>query len=101
GQLCVLLVAGCLLAQLEAQETTTQDSSLSETWISGNTSQDVYEIKSVQFEIGVVEQQDDTGDNDTTAEPITKDKLTETKVAFLVPPAYLFNTSQSATTEAP
>ncbi|XP_069698774.1 uncharacterized protein [Periplaneta americana] len=84
-----------------AMEETTTESDLSgnATWVSGNNTQDAYVIKSVQFEIGVMEDEEEgSGENSTTPAPAQMDKLSETKVAFLLPPAAVFNTSQPTST---
>ncbi|PSN48101.1 hypothetical protein C0J52_13257 [Blattella germanica] len=72
--------------------------SLSETWTVPGETQDVYEIKSVQLEIGVMEDLDEDENSTTSVPPVTKDKLSETKIAFLVPPASLRNAAQASNT---
>ncbi|XP_023712335.1 uncharacterized protein LOC111867080 [Cryptotermes secundus] len=105
GQLLAALIAACLLTfltEVTSEETTTDnEQSSNSSWVNGaNQTQNAYVISSVQFEIGVMENETQhNGESGTTVAPVETDKLSETKVAFLLPPASLFNTSQ--TTSAP
>ncbi|KDR11158.1 uncharacterized protein LOC110837333 [Zootermopsis nevadensis] len=96
-QLLAALIVTCLvafLAEIMADETTTEVSS-NTSWVSENNTQNAYVISSVQFEIGIMENETEgSGGSFTTSAPVETDKLTETKVAFLLPPAALFNSTQ-------